>query len=76
MGRPGRAGGRVGRFTFPFDLTGQPALTVPCGFTTNGLPIGLQLAGRHLADATLLRIGQAYQRMTDWHTHMPAIVTG
>jgi len=64
------------RFTFPFDLTGQPALTVPCGFTTNGLPIGLQLAGRHLADATLLRIGQAYQRMTDWHTHMPAIVTG
>jgi len=63
------------RFTFPFDLTGQPALTVPCGFTANGLPIGLQLAGRHFADATLLRIGQAYQRVTDWHARVPGIVT-
>ena len=63
------------RFTFPFDLTGQPALTVPCGFTSHGLPIGLQLAGRHFADAALLRIGQAYQRITDWHTRLPGVVT-
>lgn len=61
------------RFTFPFNMTGQPALSLPCGFSTSGLPIGLQLVGRHLDEAVLLRIGHAYQQATDWHTRRPAL---
>jgi aspartyl-tRNA(Asn)/glutamyl-tRNA(Gln) amidotransferase subunit A len=60
------------RFTFPFDLTGQPALSLPCGFTAGGLPIGAQLVAGHFNEATLLRLGHAYQRVTDWHTRLPA----
>ncbi|WKT61463.1 amidase [Microbulbifer thermotolerans] len=48
-------------FTYPFNLTGQPALSVPCGFSSAGLPVGLQLVGRRFEDATVLRAGQAYQ---------------
>ncbi len=59
------------RLTFPFDLTGQPALSVPCGFTPEGLPIGAQLVAGHFGEATLLRLGHAYQRVTDWHTRRP-----
>lgn len=61
------------RFTFPFNMTGQPVLSLPCGFSTGGLPIGLQLAGRHLDEATILRIGHAYQQATAWHTRSPTI---
>jgi Asp-tRNA(Asn)/Glu-tRNA(Gln) amidotransferase A subunit family amidase len=61
------------RFTFPFNMTGQPALSLPCGFSTSGLPIGLQVAGRHLEEATILRIGHAYQQATDWHTRHPSL---
>jgi aspartyl-tRNA(Asn)/glutamyl-tRNA(Gln) amidotransferase subunit A len=60
------------RFTFPFNMTGQPALSLPCGFSATGLPIGLQLVGRHLDEAALLRIGHLYQQATDWHTRRPA----
>jgi aspartyl-tRNA(Asn)/glutamyl-tRNA(Gln) amidotransferase subunit A len=59
------------RYTFPFDLTGQPAITVPCGFSSGGLPIGLQLVAAHFGEATLLRLGHAYQRVTDWHLRAP-----
>jgi aspartyl-tRNA(Asn)/glutamyl-tRNA(Gln) amidotransferase subunit A len=62
------------RYTFPFDLTGQPALTVPCGFTSDGLPIGLQLVTRHLDEVGLLRLGHAYQQRTDWHLRVPPLV--
>jgi aspartyl-tRNA(Asn)/glutamyl-tRNA(Gln) amidotransferase subunit A len=55
------------RLTFPFNISGQPALTVPCGFSGDGLPIGLQIAGRRFDEATILRLGHAYQRDTDWH---------
>ena len=61
------------RFTFLFDMTGQPALSLPCGFSASGLPIGLQLAGRHLDEATILRIGHLYQQATGWHTRCPAL---
>ena len=60
------------RFTFPFDLTGQPALTIPCGFTSAGLPVGVQLVAANFGEATLLRLGHAYQRATDWHLRVPA----
>jgi aspartyl-tRNA(Asn)/glutamyl-tRNA(Gln) amidotransferase subunit A len=52
------------------NLAGLPGLVVPCGFAA-GLPIGLQLIGRAFDEETLLRIGDAYQRVTDWHTRMP-----
>jgi aspartyl-tRNA(Asn)/glutamyl-tRNA(Gln) amidotransferase subunit A len=61
------------RLTFPFNMTGQPALSLPCGFSTTGLPIGLQLAARHLEEATLLRVGQSYQQATSWHQRQPAL---
>ncbi|MDP1547689.1 MAG: amidase [Anaerolineales bacterium] len=61
------------RFTAPFNLTGLPALSVPCGFTTNGLPIGLQIASRAWNEAGVLRIGYAYQQATEWHTMKPQI---
>ena len=60
------------RFTFPFNMTGQPALSLPCSFSTSGLPIGLQLVGRHLDEATLLHIGHAYQQATAWHLRRPS----
>jgi aspartyl-tRNA(Asn)/glutamyl-tRNA(Gln) amidotransferase subunit A len=60
--------------TRPFNYLGLPAISVPCGFDANGLPIGLQLAGRPFAEARLLRLADAYQRDTDWHAHRPPIV--
>jgi aspartyl-tRNA(Asn)/glutamyl-tRNA(Gln) amidotransferase subunit A len=56
------------RFTAPFNLTGLPALTVPCGFTKGGLPIGLQIVSRAWNEAGVLRTGYAFQQATDWHT--------
>jgi aspartyl-tRNA(Asn)/glutamyl-tRNA(Gln) amidotransferase subunit A len=61
------------RLTFPFNMTGQPALSLPCGFSSTGLPIGLQLVARHLDEATLLRVGHAYQQVTDRHLRQPAL---
>jgi aspartyl-tRNA(Asn)/glutamyl-tRNA(Gln) amidotransferase subunit A len=71
----GEPAGHALRYTFPFNLTGQPAMTVPCGFSSGGLPIGLQLVAGHFSEATLLRIGHAYQRVTDWHLRLPPVVT-
>jgi aspartyl-tRNA(Asn)/glutamyl-tRNA(Gln) amidotransferase subunit A len=61
------------RYTFPFDLTGQPALTIPCGFTSTNLPVGLQLVATHFGEPTLFRLGHAYQRATDWHKRTPPL---
>ncbi|MBI3457799.1 MAG: Asp-tRNA(Asn)/Glu-tRNA(Gln) amidotransferase subunit GatA [Candidatus Rokubacteria bacterium] len=60
-------------FTAPFNLAGVPALTFPCGFSAEGLPIGLQLAGRAWEEGTLLRVAHAYQRATDWHARRPKL---
>ncbi len=62
--------------TNPFNLTGMPALSLPCGFTAAGLPIGLQIVGRRWDETTVLRIGASYERATDWHTRRPALITG
>jgi aspartyl-tRNA(Asn)/glutamyl-tRNA(Gln) amidotransferase subunit A len=55
------------RLTMPFNLAGLPAVSFPCGFTANGLPIGLQVAGKSFEESTVLRIAHAYQQLTDWH---------
>lgn len=59
------------RNTYPFNMTRLPALSVPCGFTRDNLPIGLQIAGRPFDEATVLRIGYAYERETEWHLRQP-----
>ena len=61
------------RFTSPFNLTGLPALSVPCGFTKDGLPIGLQFVSRAWNEAGVLRAGFAFQQATDWHTRKSPI---
>jgi Asp-tRNA(Asn)/Glu-tRNA(Gln) amidotransferase A subunit family amidase len=63
--------GATNRLTAPFNLTGLPALALPCGFTGEGLPLGMQLVSEPWAEATLVRAGCAYQRVTDWHQRRP-----
>ena len=77
---PGQIGAPTGalrsalrRFTQPFNLTGSPALTVPCGFSRDGLPIGLQLVGRPFDEARLLNLAHAYEQSTPWKDHHPAL---
>ena len=70
------AGTRVDRygwipFTYPFNVTGQPACSVPCGFTRAGLPIGLQIVGRRFDDATVLRAAAAFERARPWAAAHP-----
>jgi aspartyl-tRNA(Asn)/glutamyl-tRNA(Gln) amidotransferase subunit A len=55
------------RLTMPFNLAGLPAISFPCGFTADGLPIGLQVAGKPFEESIVLRIAHAYQQLTDWH---------
>lgn len=62
------------RNCLPANLTGQPAITVPCGFSSHGLPIGLQLVGRPLAESDIFALAHAYEQATDWHTRTPPIV--
>ncbi|RJF76985.1 amidase [Rhodopseudomonas palustris] len=64
---------RLTRFTRPINYLGLPSLAMPCGFAASGLPIGLQLFGRAFDEATLLRIGAAWQRATDFHTKVPEL---
>ena len=54
-----------------FSLTGVPAISIPCGFNSNGLPLGFQLAARQRGEATLFRVCHAYQQATDWHKKHP-----
>jgi aspartyl-tRNA(Asn)/glutamyl-tRNA(Gln) amidotransferase subunit A len=62
---------RLTRFTRPINYLGLPSLSIPSGFTNSGLPVGMQLIGRSFDEATLLRIGAAFQRATDFHARMP-----
>jgi aspartyl-tRNA(Asn)/glutamyl-tRNA(Gln) amidotransferase subunit A len=61
------------RLTRPFNFSGHPACSVPCGFSGGGLPIGMQIVGRPFDEATVLRVGDAYQRVTDWHARRPVL---
>jgi aspartyl-tRNA(Asn)/glutamyl-tRNA(Gln) amidotransferase subunit A len=61
------------RLMRPFNLTGLPAISVPCGFTATGLPIGLQIAGKPFDEATVLRLAHAYEQATDWHRRRPIV---
>lgn len=60
-------------FTYPFNLTGQPAATVPCGFTGDGLPVGLQIVGRRHADGTVLTAAAAFEAANPWAHHHPPL---
>jgi aspartyl-tRNA(Asn)/glutamyl-tRNA(Gln) amidotransferase subunit A len=61
-------------FTGPFDLTGFPAISVPCGFTESGLPVGLQLVSRPWEESMVLAAAYAYEQETDWHRRLPPTI--
>jgi aspartyl-tRNA(Asn)/glutamyl-tRNA(Gln) amidotransferase subunit A len=59
------------RLTYPFNLTGMPAISVPCGFDSRGLPVGLQIAGRWFDETGILRVAQAYESLHRWNAVIP-----
>jgi aspartyl-tRNA(Asn)/glutamyl-tRNA(Gln) amidotransferase subunit A len=61
------------RYTTPFDVLGLPAISIPCGFSDDRFPIGLQLVGRAFDEVTLLRIAYLYEQATNWHTLRPPL---
>jgi aspartyl-tRNA(Asn)/glutamyl-tRNA(Gln) amidotransferase subunit A len=63
------------RLTCVANLTGEPACSVPCGFTREGLPIGLMIHGRAFEDATVLRVAHAYEQANDWRAQRPLETT-
>jgi len=60
-------------FTISANLAGVPAISIPCGFTSEGLPVGLQIIGRHFDEETILRVAYAYEQSTDWHKRRPEL---
>ena len=72
-GRQENALSLMSRLTRAFNLTGQPTVSVPCGFTSDGMPIGMQLAGRMWEDSVVLRATHTYEFATEWHTRRPPI---
>ncbi len=61
------------RNTLPFNVLGIPTISVPCGFTSRGLPIGLQISGPRLGEAAVLALAHAYEQATDWHRREPPL---
>ncbi len=70
-GAPGGAGGIVN--TGAFDIYGLPTMSIPCGFTSSGLPIGLQISGAHFAESTVITLAHAYEQATEWHKRRPKL---
>jgi len=60
-------------YTVSQNPVGVPSLAIPCGFTKNGLPIGMQLVGSMFSEDLLLRVGHIYQKATDWHKKYPKL---
>ncbi len=60
-------------FTRLYNITGHPAISIPCGFSSSGLPFGLQIAGRPFDEATVLQVGYAYEKSTEWHKLHPSL---
>lgn len=60
-------------FTGIWNLTGNPAMSVCCGFSSGGLPIGMQIVGKAFDESTVFKVGDAYQALTDWHVAMPQL---
>jgi aspartyl-tRNA(Asn)/glutamyl-tRNA(Gln) amidotransferase subunit A len=63
-------------FTIAANLTGMPAMSIPCGFTSGSLPVGLQIQGNYFDEARLLNVAHRYQQVTDWHLRLPPGVDG
>jgi amidase len=64
---------RLLRFTAPFDFSGNPTISLPCGFSPDGMPVSLQLVGRHLQEGLLCRVAYTYERSTPWHRQHPPV---
>jgi len=64
------------RYTYVFNFSRNPTLSLPCGFDDEGFPVSLQLVGRHFAEDLLCRVGHAYEQATAWHTYLPTLLQG
>jgi len=71
LSAPGGAGG--GNNNVAFDMYGVPSISVPCGFTSAGLPIGLQISGAHFGEMNVLALAHAYEQATEWHKRKPKL---
>jgi aspartyl-tRNA(Asn)/glutamyl-tRNA(Gln) amidotransferase subunit A len=60
-------------FTSPYNMTGMPAISIPCGFTAAGLPVGLQIAGKPFDEPTVLRVAYTYQQYARWFEQRPPV---
>ena len=65
----------VTQYSRPYNITGTPAITVPCGFSVSGMPVGLQIAGKAFDESTVLQVAHAYESTTDWHLKHPDIAS-
>ncbi|MSV34757.1 MAG: hypothetical protein EXQ47_04065 [Bryobacterales bacterium] len=72
-GVPSPAGDLSIRNTRPFNVLGLPTMSIPCGFTRDGMPIGLQIAGPRFGESQVLALAHAFQQVTDWHTRRPPV---
>jgi amidase len=68
-----RRGTAFQRYTAPYDFNGAPTLSVPCGLSSDGLPLSLQIVGKHLSEALICQVGHAYEGATDWHNLHPPV---
>jgi aspartyl-tRNA(Asn)/glutamyl-tRNA(Gln) amidotransferase subunit A len=60
-------------FTISVNLAGVPGISVPCGFTSGGLPVGLQVIGKHFDEESILKTAYAYEQSTEWHKRKPSL---
>lgn len=60
----------------PFNVLGLPAISIPCGFSRSGLPVGVMIAGPRFSEGRIMALANAYERVTGWDTHRPALSTG